>query len=307
MELSRSIASESRSARLRYLWAVALLSAALGFLPSLLLAQSNETKGACSPILQQTTIAGPVTINCPSGRPELQKLAQDLTKLRDQQRLNAEQTQALLNSVNSILPSLVGPLARIEVKQDAILQQLTELLANGITTNTAPAQIRQAVDDGFRRLTATPGEPVAPPTTNKKLAIYKAVASSEHRPEYGAQKAIDGRASTASYLYSWWSRPGDTSGAWIDLHLDRPCIVAELGYYTAFKHVRSQMRLARVVFEDGTTQQVHFEMKEGWQRVSLSPKPSGRVRIQVDDVFPIGKGDQLQILELELYGNSCDK
>jgi len=287
--------------------ALVMLMVGSALLPSPLLAQSNETRGACSPIFVQATITGPVTINCSGGRPELQKLAQDMTKLRKQQRLSAEQTQALLNSVNSNLSSLFGPLSRIEAKEDTILQQLSELLVRGITANTEPSQIRQTVDDGFRRLMATPGKSVAPPTTNQKLVIYKAVASSESNPRYGAQNAIDGRASAASWLYSWVTREGDTTGAWIDLYLDRPCVVSELGYYIELQYVRSQIRLASVVFEDGTTQQAHFEKKQGWQRVSLNPKRSGKVRIQVDDAFPIGKGDQLQVLELELYGNSCDR
>ena len=45
----------------------------------------------------------------------------------------------------------------------------------------------------------------------KKLPIYKAIASSEQAPQYGAMKAIDGRASTASWLYSWYTRRGRRS------------------------------------------------------------------------------------------------
>lgn len=142
-------------------------------------------------------------------------------------------------------------------------------------------------------------------TTLSKLPVYKAIASSEFDSRRSANKVLDGRTGTHSWVYSWWTRRGETTGAWIELVMDRSCIVEEIAYFISFERTQSQIRRASIAFDDGSVQKIHFERKQDWRRVPLQPMRSERVRITVDDVFPNGSENQLQVIEIELRGRDC--
>lgn len=271
-------------------------------------AQSSTTQGSCSPTFTQVSVSGSITLQCDQGRKELSKLAQDLNRIRETQNLSTAQTKALVDSMNSLLPSLLDALARVEGKQDKTLEGISELLGRTVRAETSESTIRETLASESARLRSTIGPPGSKPVRSAKLPVFDASASSElDSRKFSARKAIDGRTGTESWLYSWWTRRGETSGAWIDLMLDRQCLVEELAYYISFSYTQSQIRKATISFEDGSTQLIHFERTPGWQRVALEPKRSERVRLTVTDVFPNGNGQQLQVIELELYGRDCSK
>lgn len=271
-------------------------------------AQVSSTQGACSPTFTQVKVDGNITLICDQGRKELIKLAQDLNRVRVSQKLSAAQTQTLIDSMNSLLPAVLETLARVEGKQDKTLDGIAELLNRAVRSDASTSEIRDAIASEGTRLRSTAGPQRARPTPVAKLPVFDAAASSElDSVKFGARKAIDGKTSTASWLYSWWTRRGETAGAWIDLILDRQCLVEEIAYFISFSHTQSQIRKATVAFDDGSTQMIHFEQLEGWQRVALQPRRSERVRVSVDDVFPSGKGQQLQVIELELFGKECSR
>jgi hypothetical protein len=135
-----------------------------------------------------------------------------------------------------------------------------------------------------------------------KLPAYKAVASSEQSDSRSAQNALrEGR--------SWVTRKGETRGAWLDVYLHHPCLVSSIAYYLRFPKygAYSQIRNATLNFDDGTRQRVTFEFSPGWQRVELEPRRADRVRVVVDDVFPAGSGDQVEVAQMEFYGTACEK
>jgi hypothetical protein len=149
------------------------------------------------------------------------------------------------------------------------------------------------------------------PDSSQRLQVYKARGSSvkdENENYFGAQKMLDNQVSIASFIYSWWPREGETIGAWADLYLNRACTITEVAYYLAFPKYGggSQIRQATLHFENAGSQQIKFNYVSGWQRVHIKPQRADQLRLEVDDIFPVNDGKQLQVIEVELYGNKCD-
>lgn len=152
-----------------------------------------------------------------------------------------------------------------------------------------------------------------PPNTGghipKKLPAYKAIGSSMKSKRSGPQNVLNGKTSR-SFSSSWWPRPGDTVGAWIEFYLNKSCIVNSINHYIMLPNehrVKSQIRNATLRFSDGSTQQIAFSYKSGWQTVNLHPVKTDKVRLTVDDIFPSSRdSSQLQVIEFELIGHSCE-
>jgi hypothetical protein len=149
--------------------------------------------------------------------------------------------------------------------------------------------------------TAEVGRPSTSESTSK-LPLFKALGSSAKPDRFQAQNVI-------AKTRSWVTRPGETKGAWIDLYLHRPCLITELaGFFSFPKYgAHSQVRSATVTFDDNSAQKITFEYSPGWQRVALEPRRSEKLRIVVDDIFPAGSGNDVEIAQLELFGTACEK
>ena len=140
----------------------------------------------------------------------------------------------------------------------------------------------------------------------EKLPVFRAIGSSEKRDSSTAQNVLDGNLDAYAARSSWLPRPGDTIGAWVDLYLNKPCTVTGINYYIKLGGNGSQIRKAIVSFDDSPSKEILFEYKDGWQMVQISPTKTDKLRITVEDIFPMGKGNELRIIEIELYGNNCE-
>ncbi len=198
---------------------------------------------------------------------------------------------------------------RLESNQDKLaidLQELSKAVASNIQNSSTLKQIESAVETAAATIFAKPG-PTLQDRLGTPIRVYDAIASSERARKLGARRAIDGEIGHAgSPANTWVTKQGETVGAWIELLLDKTCTITEVTYHSNFgKHTNSQIRSATIAFANHTSQLVKFEQVSGIQKVKLAPTETSSVRLIVDDVFPNGRADSVQVFELGVSGYDC--
>ena len=146
-------------------------------------------------------------------------------------------------------------------------------------------------------------KPVAK-TSIEKLPVFRAIGSSEYSSSYGAQNVRDGHENSRY----WATKNGNTTGAWIELQLDYPCVIEEIAYYIVLGG-SAQIRQATLKFDGDSSQTVKFDLPKvhGWQTRPLTPTRAAMVKIIVDDIFPERHSTQIHVAEIELHGSQCEK
>jgi len=140
----------------------------------------------------------------------------------------------------------------------------------------------------------------------EELPVFDVKASSTRKSgniSY-SPRAVSNDITRSSYNSSWYSGRGEIERSWVELFIPKPMAVSEIGFYLDFASERgSQIRDARIVFNDGSAQDISFEYQSEWQYVEL-PEPiiTAYVRVEVESVWPDTKGDYLEVREIKLFG-----
>jgi hypothetical protein len=95
-------------------------------------------------------VTGDITVNCGTGRPELQRIADALTKISRQNKLVADQLLALLNELLAI-KSILRDLQREDRVQTAALRQIIALLEAGGGAPTTVTRVQDVVKETLAR------------------------------------------------------------------------------------------------------------------------------------------------------------
>jgi hypothetical protein len=150
---------------------------------------------------------------------------------------------------------------------------------------------------------AVPPEPVSttvpivlPAPTSERLAVTIGDYSGSFEVGHNSiHEAIDGDLNTG------WTSVHKAVGEQFELLLDGPYLVTELRFYF-LPPQGSRIRELRLVFADGSTQEVTLLDESGWQSVPVTSPATDRLCLIVRSVTDPVRFATVYIPEVEVYG-----
>ena len=150
---------------------------------------------------------------------------------------------------------------------------------------------------------AVPPEPVSttvptalPAPTSERLAVTIGDYSGSFEVGHNSVwEAIDGDLNTG------WTSVHKAVGEQFELLLDGPYIVTQLRFYF-LPPQGSRMRELRLVFADGSTQEVTLLDESGWQAVPVRAIVTDRLHLLIRSVTDPVRFSTIYVPEVEVYG-----
>lgn len=128
-----------------------------------------------------------------------------------------------------------------------------------------------------------------------EIAVDGITASSRNNVYYNPDNASDGDEKTA-----WIGGSSYISEEWIEVVFRSPKTISRIGLYRQQNPERAQVKAARLVFSDGSYQEVTFKGLAGWNYVDIDPITTDSVKLEISEVNPIG--GYVEIVDLTFLG-----
>ena len=138
------------------------------------------------------------------------------------------------------------------------------------------------------------------PTDVSEILEISHVTASSFSPDGNPEKAVDGQSANGSY--GWFSAKGETIGAWIQLDFRISKVVTNIQFRTTAQ--ANDPKDIRLLFSDGTTQDIHLRAIDGIQNCEISPVSTNSIRFIIDSVNneKDNNWDYVAIMEISVFG-----